>query len=285
MSFHILPQELVDTIIDHLHDDPVTLRSSALVCSAWLPASRHHILHRIFIRLFKGTHWNDTSPEGPVDSLYRSVVSSPEIVQYIRELVIIPDQNPLPNFLSQEVSLPLLLHMLTKLCRLEFFPQHVSQWHMPLIDFICKMGCPPSITELVLWDIKFDSHANLLRILHLFPELKLLELQGIHCDTESVFDHAAAVHIKGEGGGDMVTTRIRLDVLDLDSYVISQILHHPRCSIDLTHLRRLNVLIWNETDGVRMLLCSAPHLEQLQIEYASRESFLCPSMRHRLIVL
>lgn len=38
-----LAQELVDTIIDYLHDDSKALHACALTCQSWLPSSRHHI--------------------------------------------------------------------------------------------------------------------------------------------------------------------------------------------------------------------------------------------------
>jgi hypothetical protein len=41
--------ELVDRIVDHLHDDEETLRACALVARTWLPTSRFHLLHHIHI--------------------------------------------------------------------------------------------------------------------------------------------------------------------------------------------------------------------------------------------
>ncbi|KAI0643472.1 hypothetical protein C8Q79DRAFT_1024570 [Trametes meyenii] len=37
------PGEIADNIIDHLHDDYSALQQCALVCSDWLPSSRHHL--------------------------------------------------------------------------------------------------------------------------------------------------------------------------------------------------------------------------------------------------
>ena len=38
-----LAQELVDTVIDHLHDDHKSLHACALTCQSWLPSAQHHI--------------------------------------------------------------------------------------------------------------------------------------------------------------------------------------------------------------------------------------------------
>lgn len=39
----LLPRELVDNIIDHLHDDSNTLKACSLVCRDWLPSSHWHL--------------------------------------------------------------------------------------------------------------------------------------------------------------------------------------------------------------------------------------------------
>jgi hypothetical protein len=38
-----LPQELIDAIIDHLHDDKEALASCSLVCRTWTPRTRHYL--------------------------------------------------------------------------------------------------------------------------------------------------------------------------------------------------------------------------------------------------
>jgi len=45
-----LPAELNDYIIDHLWNDPASLRSCSLTCHGWLPATRYHLFYRIRIR-------------------------------------------------------------------------------------------------------------------------------------------------------------------------------------------------------------------------------------------
>jgi hypothetical protein len=44
-----LPTELVDAIIDELHDDEAALATCALVCKSWVPASRRHLFFRVSI--------------------------------------------------------------------------------------------------------------------------------------------------------------------------------------------------------------------------------------------
>ncbi|KAJ7582263.1 hypothetical protein C8J56DRAFT_245777 [Mycena floridula] len=69
------PQELVDYIIDHVHDSTETLLACALVCRSWLPSARFHLFSDITIseshtipRILQGLSMNDTLP-GLVRSL------------------------------------------------------------------------------------------------------------------------------------------------------------------------------------------------------------------------
>jgi hypothetical protein len=44
-----LPPELIDAIIEQLHDDRAALATCALVCRSWVPASRHHLFSDVTI--------------------------------------------------------------------------------------------------------------------------------------------------------------------------------------------------------------------------------------------
>ena len=44
-----VPQEIIDMIIDYLHNDRGTLLVCALTCTAWTPRSYHHLFHSISI--------------------------------------------------------------------------------------------------------------------------------------------------------------------------------------------------------------------------------------------
>lgn len=45
-----VPQELIDRILDCLHEDSVALRSCSFVCRSWLKQSRHHLFGLLRIR-------------------------------------------------------------------------------------------------------------------------------------------------------------------------------------------------------------------------------------------
>ena len=45
-----LPQEIFDLVVDHLHDDPTTLRACCLVPKSWIPRTRIHLFSRVEFR-------------------------------------------------------------------------------------------------------------------------------------------------------------------------------------------------------------------------------------------
>jgi hypothetical protein len=73
--FHI--PELTDQIIDHLHDDPSSLRNCALVARSWAPASQLHIFFSVNIK------------DDPTCRLLCDIISqSPHIGRYIHNIYI-----------------------------------------------------------------------------------------------------------------------------------------------------------------------------------------------------
>ena len=286
MSSRILPPELIDNIIDHFHDDPVNLHSCALVNSAWLPASCYHIFRCVSIRIDKGTYPYNTSYSGDASRLYRIVLSSLEIIPFICDLLIYkgtksPDQDL--NWMTQEESLPLLLHLLTNLWRLKFkivdrlIEHKLVQWYTHLIDSICMASCLPSIIELKLCGLLFDTWEQLLQMFHLFPALKVLHLEKILLveEEEGKVDYIAYQYDEAEGGSDLVTTQHAcLDVLSIASHspAIIKILLHPRSFIDVMCICELNLVV--QPVWLPNLLRSTPYLERLQFNFGYGESFL-----------
>ncbi|KAF8066960.1 hypothetical protein FPV67DRAFT_1582634 [Lyophyllum atratum] len=74
-SFHAIPLELVDLIIDHGHADYSLLTACSLVCKAWFPAARHH--------LFSNAKLNATNASSFVD-LVNSASST--IIPFVRRI-------------------------------------------------------------------------------------------------------------------------------------------------------------------------------------------------------
>ena len=48
------PPEILDLIVDNLHDEPTTLEACCLACESWIPRTRYH--------LFAGVEFNSQAP-------------------------------------------------------------------------------------------------------------------------------------------------------------------------------------------------------------------------------
>ena len=73
--------EIVDIIIDYLHDDFDTLKSCSLVCHAWLPASRFHLFD--VVTCLRGQ-------DATLKHFLAWAMSSPDATPYIRTVIIQP---------------------------------------------------------------------------------------------------------------------------------------------------------------------------------------------------
>ena len=61
-----LPPEILDLIVDHLHDEPTTLRACCLVSKSWIPRTRMHLFNSVKFRLFGRStleSWMQTFPD------------------------------------------------------------------------------------------------------------------------------------------------------------------------------------------------------------------------------
>ena len=66
MSFS-LPPEILDLIVDHLHDQPATLRACCLVSKSWVPRSRTHLFAHVKFSEKSAERWMKTFPD-PLNS-------------------------------------------------------------------------------------------------------------------------------------------------------------------------------------------------------------------------
>ena len=91
-----LPQEILDLIIDHLHDDPQTLKTCCIVSKVWIHWTRRHLFNHLKFR-FKGRdigQWRETFPD-PLNSPSHHTRT---LSIYFPELVTTEDTNSLLTF-------------------------------------------------------------------------------------------------------------------------------------------------------------------------------------------
>ncbi|KAF7366885.1 hypothetical protein MSAN_00947200 [Mycena sanguinolenta] len=124
-----LPQELLDIVVDNLHDDTRSLKSCALAARAFLTSARIHIFRRIEIIPPK---LKTNSSSSPCQKLLGLLTSSPHLPRLVEELCVVlmgsnfTDSSELQNihkgpmpWITADDSLPLVL------------PPPQSQAHIP----------------------------------------------------------------------------------------------------------------------------------------------------------
>ncbi len=87
-----LPPELVDAVVDHLHDDKLALATYSLLSHTWIPPSRFHLFHTIILRVKPGGKEFVTflgfirSTPGIADLIHELSLSSLVEVNWINDL-------------------------------------------------------------------------------------------------------------------------------------------------------------------------------------------------------
>ena len=81
---HRLPQEILDNIIDLLHDDPEALEKCCLVSKSWVPRTRKHLFAVVVFCTLAGIQaWKETFPDPSDSPGYHTralIVNCPEAV-------------------------------------------------------------------------------------------------------------------------------------------------------------------------------------------------------------
>lgn len=170
-----LPQELIDIVLDNLHDDQRSLRQCSLVCKAWVPRCRSYIFEHIYLKSEDVDRWRrmmEASPE--YSNLVRSFTRS-----FLRRNVEVlrisssPENNVIPfQMLSQFSN---LLTIDARRFSLEGYPN----------DFLSLKL--PSVKSLIVYSLTGESSHQILQFLSIFPGLSRLEI-SLHWRTSSTAD-------------------------------------------------------------------------------------------------
>lgn len=116
------PQEIIDNVIDHLHQDKSTLKSCSLVCRAWDPSSSWHlfeVLHpRHRYKQDKRGRWRIA-----VRMKFATFIQllSPRICRAVRRLEMEPRSVSVPLVCNDVSELEVILDLLPSLQVLQFY--------------------------------------------------------------------------------------------------------------------------------------------------------------------
>ena len=156
----VLPNELMDRVIDHLHDEQKTLSACALVCSSWLPAVRSHRFRHVRV-------WPRT-----LAAFHTLLQASPDLPLYVANLRIscdwstVQDMAALYDVLSSLPNLPALSLSLRR--------SVVDLDNIPLLLSII----PNSLRSLHLEAITLPPVGDLIFLWMQLPHLQSFALRG-----------------------------------------------------------------------------------------------------------
>ena len=164
-----LPPEILDLIVDHLHDEPTTLRACCLVSKSWVPRTRIHLFNSLEFHLCGSAleSWMETFPDPSSSPAHyaRSLCLS----RFKTITVAISDARPWILSFNHIVELEVLgigaKHRSISFAELRGISPtlkhlHISNSLAPLsevVDFICSL---PLLEDLLLHHVQCHALEN-----------------------------------------------------------------------------------------------------------------------------
>lgn len=164
-TIHDLPQESIEHIIDHLHDDSKTLQACSLTCKSWTDVSQKHLHSSVKFHSGRG---KDHGPEA---------YSTPSVARHVRKLVLScppepTDARPPSRNLWTTVSRMPSIYTL-ELVNLSWQPCTVAIRNALTSTF------GRTVTTLIITTSTFQGADDFLYFLSAFPCLSTLSLSRI----------------------------------------------------------------------------------------------------------
>ncbi|KAF8054964.1 hypothetical protein FPV67DRAFT_964664 [Lyophyllum atratum] len=148
MSPPQLPLDVLDDIVDHLHNDSGSLSPCSLVCKAFLMPSRKRLFRVIYLNSPDGD-----STDSPYRPFHNYLIAYPQLVGYIQELWVNGKDR-----IIEEVEFRALLTLFAmsgslRVFSIKFSPKSsgYGDWNELPIAFrepLCKILCSPSLHTL-----------------------------------------------------------------------------------------------------------------------------------------
>lgn len=170
----MLPTELCNLIIDHLHDSKPSLSACSLVCRSWVPECRFHLFHKVV--LYRGT----ADPFFQLfESPYATIASA-----HTRELDVA--QNRQGGNLGSKLLDDLSFQGVLSRCPADVF-EHVQKlsvtwvgwWTLSDAERLSIGQRFKNVTELALWMVYFQTDEEFQALVTSFPALEILSLRTI----------------------------------------------------------------------------------------------------------
>ncbi|KAF8523982.1 hypothetical protein JB92DRAFT_3140624 [Gautieria morchelliformis] len=163
---YLLPGELIDQVIDHLHDDSPSLRACCITCRAWVPSARFHIFHNIVLS------------EKHADALAVILETSPHIFPLFRSLTLKGNPEHMYEGLDYlDAVIPTIAPKLTKLKTLRVQRVSLAQQHPKVLSALVHNFA--TIQDLCIESVSFKTFRDLAALIAAHPFLECLDLTFI----------------------------------------------------------------------------------------------------------
>lgn len=154
-----LPPELVDHIIDYLHDNPKALSACSLTCRGWLPVVRYHRFQSISL----------SRPNYP--AFLEIISGSSDIALFVTSLGIVGSHPWSQTWIHEQLPFLPQLHALRKLTLTAVYVRDTIQ--TALVTNL------QNVTELSLVQCSFSSLNDFVALVNSFPRLERLLLRSV----------------------------------------------------------------------------------------------------------
>ncbi|KAK0491788.1 hypothetical protein EDD18DRAFT_1186254 [Armillaria luteobubalina] len=268
----IIPQELIDIIIDYLYNDTRSLRGCAVVSSSWSGRSQQHLFSRIALA---GKLWPDKRKNRTSAELFlRLIESAPHIPSFVRHLDIIEgDAFRSYRWLAQ--SMPILDRILPTLTNLRTF--HINFTGLLWRDI---PGIDTSFIAISkLRDLRKVTISSVTSVPSLNGLFTLFE--GSNITDICLVNVTSGAQTDGSRTYVPTSVRIPLQTLSLslesnEVWRLSSWFADPSCILRLSDLRklRINVVEFQEMRAASRLLDTlhVSSLEAIEIRLESLEN-------------
>lgn len=274
--FPELPPEVIDEALDHLWNDPNTLKACALTCRSWTPTTRLHLFRTVLLSSLSSTARFSALLDSQL-VLARCVRKLSITAQYassaggdVAAERLVEDDGWVNACAGIARTLGSAtggrVHTLA-LSRLRWSALEPST-RAAFYDLF------RTVRTLILFEVRFHASGDVLEFLNAFPNLDELYFHAVSWDHESaapldvVPTEPASVQTQMELKEKMHLSYLFLDPRSSPTLVTEWILSHP----SEQRLRTIQ-LCWRELENTKslgdLLQASGTSLERLQIEFPS----------------
>jgi hypothetical protein len=250
-----LPPELIDRIIDHLHDSPTDLCRCALVCWAWVAPSRFHLLYSISVDL----RGQNLYPQK--FKLLKAIQHSPGMGVHVSELILIAVDIHRSEDLKK--LFPQILGSLTRLRKLVLVDVNWVALESDIAELVLYILALPSLVDLEIVGTFFPTSDHFMNMF--CTHLKRLEVDIPMWISKEEQEMAAVVPARQPCHLEHLVLCLRPESIDILDWLVYQ------STIDISNLRTLvmDFLTSRQRDLVMKFIRNLPpSLEHFVIQHS-----------------